>query len=71
MKRLAPVASYLSHSRCLDQVVCFENENKILNNLHNCQNSYYLIYDSVMIPDDSASLDDPELILLLDPETPR
>ena len=31
-----------------------ENENKILNKLNNGKNSYYLINDSAVIPDDSA-----------------
>ena len=48
-----------------------ENKNKILNKPHNGRNSYYLIDDSAIIPDDSASPDDPQSIPLFDLETPR
>ena len=48
-----------------------ENKNKILNKPHNGKNSYYLIDDSAIIPDDSASPDDPQSIPLFDLETPR
>ena len=48
-----------------------ENKNKILNKPHNGKNSYYLIDDSAIIPDDSVSPDDPQLIPLFDLETPR
>ena len=44
---------------------------KILNKLYNDKNSYYLIDDSAIIPDDSASPNDPQLISLFDLETPR
>ena len=48
-----------------------ENKNKILNKPHNGRNSYYLINDSAIIPDYSASSDDPQSIQLFDLETPR
>ena len=48
-----------------------ENKNNILNKLHNGENSYYLLDDSTIIPDDSASPDDPQLISLFDLETSR
>ena len=38
---------------------------------HNGKNSYYLIDDSTITRDDSASPDDPQSILLYDLETPR
>ena len=41
------------------RITYLENKNKILNKSHNDRNSYYLIDDSTIIPDDSASLDDP------------
>ena len=47
-----------------------ENKNKILNKLHNGKNSYYLIDDSAIIPDDSVSLEDPQSIPLFDLEIP-
>ena len=48
-----------------------ENKSKILNKPHNGRNSYYLINDSAIIPDYSASSDDPQSIQLFDLETPR
>ena len=48
-----------------------ENKNKILNKPRNCKNSYYIIVDSSIIPDDSVSTDDPQSIPLFDLETPR
>ena len=44
---------------------------KILNKPHNGKNPYNLRDDSVIIPDDSASRNDPQSISLLDPETLR
>ena len=41
------------------RITYLENKNKILNKSHNDRNSYYLINDSTIIPDDSASPDDP------------
>ena len=41
------------------RITYLENKNKILNKPHNDRNSYYLINDSTIIPDDSASPDDP------------
>ena len=48
-----------------------ENKNKILNKPYNGKNSYHLIDDSVIIPDDSVSPDDPQSIPLFYPKTPR
>ena len=48
-----------------------ENKNKILNKPRNCKNSYYIIVDSSIIPDDSVSTDDPQSIPLFELETPR
>ena len=52
-----------------------ESKNKILNKPRNGNNSYYLIVDSTITPDDSASPDDPQLHPQLHPmthlETPR
>ena len=53
------------------RITYLENKNKILNKLHNGKNSYYLIDDSAIIPDDSVSLEDPQSIPLFDLETPR
>ena len=53
------------------RITYLENKNKILNKPHNGKNSYYLIDDSAIIPDDSASPYDPQSIPLSDLETPR
>ena len=53
------------------RITYLENKNKILNKPHNGRNSYYLINDSAIIPDYSASSDDPQSIQLFDLETPR
>ena len=53
------------------RITYLENKNKILNKPHNGKNSYYLIDDSAIILDDSASPDDPQSIPLFDLETPR
>ena len=53
------------------RITYLENKNKILNKPNNRKNSYYLIDDSAIIPDDSASPNDPQLIPLFDLETPR
>ena len=53
------------------RITYLENKNKILNKPNNRKNSYYLIDDSAIIPDDSASPDDPQSIPLFDLETPR
>ena len=42
------------------RITYLENKNEILNNPHKGKNSYYLIDDSLIIPDDSASPDDPQ-----------
>ena len=52
------------------RIIYLENEKKILNKPHNGKNSYYLIDDSAIMPDDSASPDDPLSIPLFDLETP-
>ena len=44
------------------RITYLENKSKILNKTHNGKNSYYLIDDSAIISDDSASPDDPQLI---------
>ena len=46
----------------------FENKNKILNKPHNGKNSYYLIHDSAIISDGSASPDEAQSIPLFDLE---
>ena len=57
--------------KCNNQRITYlEHKNKTLNKPYNGKNSYYLIGDSAIIPDGSASLDDPRLIPLFDPETP-
>ena len=53
------------------RIAYLENKNKILNKPHNGKNSYYLIDDSVITPDDSASPDDPQSIPLFELETPK
>ena len=53
------------------RITYLENKNKILNKPHHGRNSFYSIDDSALIPDDSASPDDPQSILLFDLETPR
>ena len=53
------------------RIIYLENEKKILNKPHNGKNSYYLIDDSAIMPDDSASPDDALSIPLFDLETPR
>ena len=53
------------------RITYLENKNKILNKPHIGRNSNYLIDDSAIIPDDSASPDDPQSIPLFDLETPR
>ena len=53
------------------RITYLENKNKILNKPNNRKNSYYLIDDSAIIPDDSASPDDPQSIPLFDLKTPR
>ena len=53
------------------RITYLENKNKILNKPHNGKNSYYLIDDSAIIPDDSASPDYPQSIPLFDLETSR
>ena len=51
-------------------ITYLENENKILNKPHNGKNSYYLMDGSAIIPNDSASPDDWQSIVLFDPDTP-
>ena len=53
------------------RITYLENKNKILNKPNNRKNSYYLIDDSAIIPDDSASPDYPQSIPLFDLETSR
>ena len=48
------------------RITYLENKNKILNQPHNDKNPYYLIDGSAIIPDDSASPDDPQSIPLFD-----
>ena len=43
------------------RITYLENKNKILNKTHNGNNSYYLIDDSAITPDDSTSPDDPTI----------
>ena len=43
----------------LQRINYLENKNKILNKPHNGRNSDYLINNSAIIPDNSASPDDP------------
>ena len=52
------------------RITYLENKNKILNKPDNGKNSYYLIDDSAIIPDDSASPEDLQSIPLFDLETP-
>ena len=52
------------------RITYLENKNEILNNPHNGKNSYYLIDDSLIIPDDSASPDDPQSTPLFDKGKP-
>ena len=54
----------------IKRITYLENKNKILNKPHNDKNSYYLIDNSAIILDDSASLDDLQSIPLFDLETP-
>ena len=51
------------------RITCLENKNKIFNKPHNSKNSYYLIDDSAITPDDSASPDDLQSIPLFEQET--
>ena len=51
-------------------ITYLENENKILNKPHNGENSYYLMDGSAIIPNDSASPDDWQSIVLFDLDTP-
>ena len=53
------------------RIIYVENKNELLNKPHNGKNSYYLIDDSVIIPDNSALRDDPQSIRLFNSETPR
>ena len=53
------------------KITYLENKNKNLNKPHNGRNSYCLINDSAIIPNGSASPDDPQLMPLFDLETPR
>ena len=53
------------------RITYLENKNKILNKPQNGKNSYYSTDDSVVIPDDSASPDNPQSIPLFYPETPK
>ena len=53
------------------RITYLENKKKILNKPHNGKNSYYLKDNSAIIPDDSASPNDPQSIPLFDLETPR
>ena len=48
-----------------------ENKKKHLNKPHSGKNSYDLIDDSAIIPDDSVSPEDPYSVPLFDLETPR
>ena len=52
------------------RITYLENKNEILSKPHNGKNSYYLIDDSVIMPDDSGSVDDPQSIPIFDLETP-
>ena len=52
------------------RITYLENKNKIWNKPDNGKNSYYLIDDSAIIPDDSASPKDLQSIPLFDLETP-
>ena len=47
------------------------SKNKTLIKFHKVKNSFYLIDDSAIIPDDSTSPYDPLSIPLFEPETPR
>ena len=60
------IADYLckSYPDCnvttiLQRINYLENKNEVLNKPHNGRNSGYLINNSAIIPDDSASPDDP------------
>ena len=53
------------------RITYLENKNGVLNKPQNGKNSYYLIDDSAIIPNDSASPDDPQSIPLFELETPR
>ena len=53
------------------RITYLENKSKILKKSHNGKNSYYLIDDSAIVPDDSASPDDPQSIPLFHLETSR
>ena len=52
------------------RITYLKNKSKILNKPRNGKNSYYLIHNSAIIPDDSASPYDPQSIPLFDLETP-
>ena len=70
------IADYLCYPDCnvttiRQRITYLENKNKILNKPHNGKNYYYLIDYSAIIPDDPASLDDPQSMPLFDLETPR
>ena len=62
---------YIYVTTIRQRITYLENKNKILNKPHNGKNSYYLIDDSAIIPDDSASPDYPQSIPLFDLETSR
>ena len=72
------IVDYLCKS-CLDRnmitirqrITYLENKNKTLSKPNNGKDFYCLIDDSVIIPDDSASPDDPQSTPLFDLETPR
>ena len=53
------------------RIIYLENKNKILNKPHNGKNFYYVIDDLAIIPDDSASPNDPQSLPLFDLENPR
>ena len=72
MKTLIQISKKLPCLHCNNypSIIYLEKKNKLLNKPHNGKNSYYLIDDSVIMPDDSA-LRDLQSIRLFDSETPR